>query len=137
MKVEFSHNCPQCSAPLKLAAWNENYGADADGNRGVPVYVFEVLEGCSCELTDEAQDAFDYQLEEVAGLALEQADAAQHETLYRQWQQAGGKCGCGQPLSFDDAWAHGACLDCLQKPALELSREPGKVLSTLPDGQNC
>ncbi len=46
-------------------------------------------------------------------------DLTYRKLLMVAWMAAGGLCGCGKSISFEDAYQYGECLECLHKDAAE------------------
>lgn len=51
--------CPECGEyTIEVHTYRENYGADADGNRGMMMTFAEIeSQECDCELTERQIDA--------------------------------------------------------------------------------
>jgi len=50
-------DCPNCHTPglIVETGYDHNYGADADGNRGISIETIEVIDSrCECDFDDDA-----------------------------------------------------------------------------------
>jgi hypothetical protein len=58
MAITVKTNCPVCDEKVTWQAWEEMYGADADGNRGMMQTEAEVIDPCplECEWTDKQEN---------------------------------------------------------------------------------
>lgn len=55
----------------------------------------------------EETELSDNELEALYQLDVEWIEA------HRRWLEDGQKCACGQPISLDDAYYIGCCLNCM------------------------
>jgi hypothetical protein len=46
-------------------------------------------------------------------------DIQMRDAAWDNWIASNRKCQCGEPIEFEDAYQHGACLACLQASQLE------------------